>query len=108
MAIKKVNNIKKIIKEMQKGVENSLEQVGVTGVANIQSNTPVDSGSLKRSMTFKKATQGKKYKVTFGSALDYSIIVEFKPSRVQGFFRSALSDFRTEAKKIIERNISQL
>ena len=47
MAIKKVNNIKKIIKNLQKGVENSLEQVGVSGVANIQSNTPVDSGELK-------------------------------------------------------------
>ena len=108
MAVRKVNNIKTIIKNLQKGVENSLEQVGVAGVANIQSNTPVDSGALKRSMTFKKATQGKKYKVVFGSALDYSIIVEFKPSKVQGFFRNSLSDFRGEAKQIIERNISRL
>ena len=52
MAIKKINNIKTVIKNLQKGVENSLEQVGVAGVANIQSNTPVDSGALKRSMTF--------------------------------------------------------
>lgn len=108
MAIKKVNNIKKIIKNLQKGVENSLEQVGVSGVANIQSNTPVDSGELKRSITFKKAIKGKKYKVTFGSALDYSIIVEFKPSRVQGFFRNTLANFKGEAKEIIERNISRL
>ena len=36
MAIKKVNNIKKIIKNLQKGVENSLEQVGVSGVANVK------------------------------------------------------------------------
>ena len=108
MAIKKINNIKTVIKNLQKGVENSLEQVGVSGVANIQSHTPVDTGALKRSITFKKATQGKKYKVVFGSALDYSIIVEFKPSRVQGFFRNSLSDFRGEAKQIIERNISRL
>ena len=108
MAVRKVNNIKTIIKNLQKGVENSLEQVGVAGVANIQSNTPVDSGALKRSMTFKKATQGKKYKVVFGSALDYSIIVEFKPSKVQGFFRNSLSDFRGEATQTIERNISRL
>ena len=108
MAIKKVNNIKKIIKNLQKGVENSLEQVGVSGVANIQSNTPVDSGELKRIITFKKAIKGKKYKVTFGSALDYSIIVEFKPSRVQGFFRNTLANFKGEAKEIIERNISRL
>ena len=108
MAVRKVNNIKTIIKNLQKGVENSLEQVGVAGVANIQSNTPVDTGALKRSITFKKATQGKKYKVVFGSALDYSIIVEFKPSRVQGFFRNSLSDFRGEAKQTIERNISRL
>ena len=108
MAVRKVNNIKTIIKNLQKGVENSLEQVGVAGVANIQSNTPVDSGALKRSMTFKKATQGKKYKVVFGSALDYSIIVEFKPSKVQGFFRNSLSDVRGEGKQTIERNISRL
>lgn len=108
MAVKKVNNINKIIKNLQKGVENSLEQIGVTGVANIQSNTPVKDGHLKRSMTFKKAIKGKKYKVTFGSALDYSIIVEFKPSRVQGFFRKTLVGFKGEAKEIIERNISRL
>ena len=35
MAIKKINNIKTVIKNLQKGVENSLEQVGVSGVANI-------------------------------------------------------------------------
>jgi hypothetical protein len=108
MAIKKTNNMKKIINNLQKGVENSLEQVGVAGVANIQTNTPIKNGYLKRSMTFKKAIKGKKYKVTFGSALDYSIIVEFKPSRVQGFFRNTLANFKGEAKEIIERNISRL
>ncbi len=108
MAVRKVNNIKTVIKNLQKGVENSLEQVGVSGVANIQSNTPVDTGALKRSITFKKAIKGKKYKVTFGSALNYSIIVEFKPSRIQGFFRNTLAEFKDEAKEIIERNISRL
>lgn len=108
MAVRKVNNIKTVIKNLQKGVENSLEQVGVSGVANIQSNTPVDTGTLKRSITFKKAIKGKKYKVTFGSALNYSIIVEFKPSRIQGFFRNTLAEFKDEAKEIIERNISRL
>ena len=38
----------------------------------------------------------------------YSIIVEFKPSRVQGFFRNTLANFKGEAKEIIERNISRL
>lgn len=108
MAVRKVNNIKTVIKNLQKGVENSLEQVGVSGVANIQSNTPVDTGALKRSITFKKAIKGKKYKVTFGSALNYSIIVEFKSSRIQGFFRNTLAEFKDEAKEIIERNISRL
>ena len=107
MAIRKVNNISKIIGNMQKGIEKSLEEIGVTGVANIQSNTPIDTGALKRSITFKKAKSNKKYQIIFGSALNYSIFVEFK-GKSKGFFRKSLNNFSDEARAIIKRNISQL
>lgn len=107
MAVRKVNNIKTVIKNLQKGVENSLEQVGVAGVANIQSNTPVATGTLKRNWSFKKANSNKKYSITFGNPIDYSIYVEFK-GKSQGFLRNTLADFKEETKAIIESHISRL
>lgn len=108
MAIKKTNNMKKKIKQLESAVENSLEEIGVKGVAEIQANTPVDTGTLKGDWTFEKDKKNKKYRVTFGNTIDYSIYVEFKPGRSQGFFRKTLVGFKGEAKEIIERNISRL
>ena len=111
MAIKKINNISKVINNLGKSVEKSLDDIGITGVATIQTNTPVrkiKGGTLKRSWTFKKANSGKKYSITFGTSINYAMYVEFKPNKSQGFFRRAMGDVQEDAKKIIKRNLSQI
>lgn len=108
MAIKKINNISKVINNLGKSVEKSLNDIGIKGVATIQTNTPVDTGTLKRSWTFKKAANGKKYNITFGTSIPYSIYVEFKPNRSQGFFRRAMKSVQADAKRTIKNNLSQI
>ena len=102
MAIKKTNNMKKKIKQLESAVENSLEEIGVKGVAEIQANTPVDTG------TFEKDKKNKKYRVTFGNTIDYSIYVEFKPGRSQGFFRSSMKTIQGSVNKTIKKNLSKI
>lgn len=108
MAIKKTNNMKKKIKQLESAVENSLEEIGVKGVAEIQANTPVDTGTLKRAWTFEKAKKNKRYRVTFGNAIDYSIYVEFKAGRSQGFFRGSMKTIQGSVNKTIKKNLSKI
>ena len=108
MAIKKINNIPKVINDLGKSIEKSLDDIGVTGVATIQTNTPIKTSTLKRSWTFKKANSGKRYSITFGTSVNYAMYVEFKPNRSQGFFRRSMADVQEDAKKIIKRNLSQI
>lgn len=108
MAIKKTNNMKKKIKQLESAVENSLEEIGVKGVAKIQANTPVDTGILKRAWTFEKVKKNKRYRVTFGNAVDYSIYVEFKPGRSQGFFRGSMKTIHGSVNKTIKKNLSKI
>lgn len=108
MAIKKINNISKVINNLGKSVEKSLDDIGITGVATIQTNTPVKTSTLKKSWTFKKANSGKKYSITFGTSINYAMYVEFKPNKSQGFFRRAMGDVQEDAKNIIKRNLSQI
>ena len=88
MSIKITNNIQKIIKTLKAKGEDYSNELGVTGVAKIQSNTPVDTGTLKRSITFKAAKKGTKYSITYGTSVDYSIYVEFKGKSQVVFFEA--------------------
>ena len=97
-----------MINDLGKSIEKSLDDIGVTGVATIQTNTPIKTSTLKRSWTFKKANSGKRYSITFGTSVNYAMYVEFKPNRSQGFFRRSMADVQEDAKKIIKRNLSQI
>lgn len=107
MSIKITNNIQKIIKTLKAKGEDYSNALGVTGVAKIQSNTPVDTGTLKRSITFKAAKKGTKYSITYGTSVDYSIYVEFK-GKSAGYLRNSLADFRSEAIRIIQKSLKEL
>lgn len=107
MSIKITNNIKEIINKLKAKSQDYSEELGVSGVARIQANTPVDTGILKRSITFKTAKRGTKYSITYGSSIDYSIYVEFK-GKSAGYFRNSLADFKGEAIRIIKKSLKEL
>ena len=46
-----VNNIPKIIERVKSQLKNASKEIAITEVANIQVNTPVDSGTLKKSIS---------------------------------------------------------
>ena len=107
MSIKITNNIQKIIKTLKAKGEDYSNELGVKGVAKIQSNTPVDTGTLKRSITLKDDKKGTKYSITYGTSVDYSIYVEFK-GKSAGYLRNSLADFRSEAIRIIQKSLKEL
>lgn len=107
-SIRVENNCKRYMNMIENAVRNEIaDEIGVTGVAEIQSNTPVDKGILKKSITFKKLKAGDKYRITFGSKVIYAPIVEFK-GKSKGFFRDSLKSIEDEAISIILEHLKEI
>ena len=49
-----INNIDEIKRQFLEACENAINEIGITGTAELQSNSPVKEGFLRRSLTFKK------------------------------------------------------
>ena len=58
------SNIEIIKKQILKACGDAMDEIGITGTAELQSNAPVKKGTLRRSITFKKADSESKYKIT--------------------------------------------
>lgn len=102
-----INNIDLIKKQLLQAVENAMEEIGVTGVAELQSNSPVKEGILKRSITFKKAKSSYKYTVTYGSAIDYAPYTEFR-NKSKGWMRTTMNSFSSDAMQILTKHLGKV
>lgn len=86
------NNFDEKLNKINSALINAAKEIGITEVASIQANTPVLKGNLKRSFTYEVENKQKgNVKIDIGSSIEYAPIVEFKPSKVQGFMRNTLN-----------------
>ena len=95
-----------IDRKIKQAVKSALKEIGIKGVAEIKSNCPVDTGTLRRSYTYKCND----FEVTIGTSIDYSIYVEFKPSNRGGrpHFRRSLESVEQEFINILKRELGAI
>lgn len=102
-----INNIDEIKRQFLEACENGMNEIGITGTAELQSNSPVLKGFLRRSLTFKKANKSSKYNVTFGSSLDYAPYTEFR-NKSKGWMRGTMRGFGSEAMEILKKHLRKV
>lgn len=102
-----INNIDEIKRQFLEACENGMNEIGITGTAELQSNSPVLKGFLRRSLTFKKANKSSKYNVTFGSSLDYAPYTEFR-NKSKGWMRGTMRGFSSEAQEILKKHLRKV
>lgn len=101
------SNIEIIKKQIFKVCDDTMNEISVTGVAELQSNSPVKEGVLRRSLTFKRADTSIKYKITFGSAIDYATYTEFR-NKSKGWMRNTMNGLSTNAKDILIKHLGKV
>ena len=73
------DNSKEKLTSIEQALLEALNEVGITEVASIQSNTPVKTGNLRRSINYLKPIKDKHIlKVSMGSNVVYAAKVEFE------------------------------
>lgn len=73
------DNSKEKLTSIEQALLEALNEVGITEVASIQSNTPVKTGNLRRSIDYLKPTKYKHIlKVSMGTNVIYATKVEFE------------------------------
>ena len=89
------NNISTLKKAINNSLDTALEEIGVSGVADLQANAPVKTGNLRRSLTFKKANSKGVYTITLGTKISYAPATEFR-NKSKGWFRDTLRSLEVE------------
>lgn len=100
------NNINDIKSKLQSAIESAVREIEITGVAELQSNAPVDSGALKRSIVFNNENNGDKYTINFGSPLEYAPYTEFRNSTSKGWMRDTLNEL--DAENILIKHLKEV
>lgn len=96
------SNIPRIKNSILEALEDASQEIGVTELANMQSATPVKTGTLKRSLTFEKAKNDKAYSITWGSSVVYAAKVEFEN---KSYLRSTLRSGTKEMEDILRKHL---
>lgn len=96
------SNIPRIKSSILEALEDASQEIGVTELANMQSGTPVKTGTLKRSLTFRKAKNDKAYSITWGSNVVYATKVEFEN---KSYLRSTLRSGTKEMEDILRKHL---
>lgn len=103
--MKKINNIKKVLKEYKDLVADASNEISITELANIQSNTPVKTGNLKKSIATKVEGEGKKTEVIWGSDLIYASKVEFENT---SYLRDTLRENQDQIIEILKKHLKEM
>lgn len=100
-------NVDEITECFRNAIEEWQNDAGVGEVANVQSVTPVLSGALKKSITFKKVNTKTKYTLKIGSRLIYSAKVEYKnKSYIRSTLSNDIGDLKTSLLETIRRHLN--
>lgn len=99
------DNTDEVLAELERKIQDSLQEVGQIAVNDARNSTPVDTGNLRDSMT----CDIKDDLVVVGSNVDYAIYVEEGTRKQKGhhMVRNAMQDNANQFKSIIEQNMKQ-
>lgn len=97
------DNSKEKLDSIEQALLEALNEVGITEVASIQSNTPVKTGNLRRSINYLKPTKDKHIlKISIGSNVVYAAKVEFEN---KSYLRATLKADTKEIEGIIIKRL---
>ena len=97
------DNSKEKLTSIEQALLEALNEIGITEVASIQSNTPVKTGNLRRSINYLKPTKDKHIlKVSMGSNVIYAAKVEFEN---KSYLRASLKADTKEIEGIIIKRL---
>lgn len=103
------DNSKQCKKALDNAIQGSLEDIGKVGTGQSQLNTPVLSGKLKRSQTYK--TNKREKHVDIGvKEVDYGLIVHEGSSkqRSQPFLRDAIMNNIGKFQGIVDKHLKKM
>ncbi len=103
--MKKVNNLKKVMDKYKDAVKEASEEISITELANIQSNTPVKTGDLKKSIGTAIEGDGSKTEIIWGSNLIYAPKVEFENTSYLG---DTLRENHEQVVEIIKKHLKEI
>ena len=78
MTVRVENNFEKFKNRLLNNIQKAGQEAFITELAEIQSNTPVETGNLRRSITGKSQKINGVVKIAWGSKVVYARKVEFK------------------------------
>ena len=97
------DNSKEKLTSIEQALLEALNEIGITEVASIQSNTPVKTGNLRRSIDYLKPTKDKHIlKISMGSNVVYAAKVEFEN---KSYLRATLKNDSKEIEGIIIKRL---
>lgn len=101
-------NFGKAKDKIQDAINSALNEIGLFVVAESQIRTPVDTGTLRRSETFK--TDADKKTVYVGSNVEYDEYVEFGTSKqkAQPHWTPAVMDNIDDINKIVQKHLKEV
>ncbi|WP_066892944.1 HK97 gp10 family phage protein [Clostridium nigeriense] len=102
--MKKVNNIKKTMNKYKDLIAHASKEISITELANIQANTPVKTGNLKKSIGTEVQGEGSNTTIVWGSDLIYAPKVEFENT---SYLRQTLRDNHDEVVEILKKHLEK-
>ena len=104
MSFRVENHFEDYIKKLIRATSAAADEIKVTELAEMQSNTPVKTGALKRSETAITRVNPEGIKITWGSSLIYAKKVEFKD---KSYIRSTLKREIGNINKILNKHLKE-
>ncbi|MBS6006884.1 MAG: HK97 gp10 family phage protein [Clostridium baratii] len=104
MSIHVENHFEEYAKKLVRATAAAAEEVKITELAEMQSNTPVKTGALKRSETAVTKVDDSGLKITWGSPLVYAKKVEFKD---KSYIRSTLKREIGNINRILNKHLKE-
>lgn len=110
LSTKTKNKIPQISDDLKARIDKAMEEIGITALADVKSNTPVDTGKLKKMYTYVTKNNGLRKQVIVGNILPYAPYVEFKEQNKGGrpHLRVTLRDNTPKYRNILEKHLRGL
>lgn len=98
------NNTKAFKNAFNNVCKDALNEIGITGKADLMANCAVDTGVLRRGHNFK--IEG--IKVTFGNYVNYAPYVEFRAKGSRPWFRQTLQSDIDKFNNILKKHLKKV
>lgn len=103
--MRKTNNLKKVMDRYKDVIKEASEEISITELVNIQANTPVKTGDLKKSIGTSIEGDGSKTEIVWGSDLIYATKVEFENT---SYLRDTLRENHDQVVEILKKHLKKI